>query len=291
MSLHSTIRILCWCALLSVLCVALDGCQSTPPAPLAQEVRFLLTFDDGPSAHTDDNSTLSVLEQLSENDVQKGIKGIFFVQTRNRNGGGTEIGKDVMRLTHSEGHMLGLHSADPSGHVGHTRMSLYRLNQSLVDGKSDIRHITGSNPEFVRPPGWVYNQETQELYRNQGLRMLLADVKARDGVIHVFNFSLRRRSHIRSELEEVRAAISEHQLPQVHGVVPVIVGFHDVNTFTASHFPEYLHILIEEAAKAGLKLAKKPFFDNTGELVNAARYRSTPVPAVARHDGPEAHLY
>ena len=267
---------------LGILIISLFGllgsCRSwsppAPPVPLAVKIRFLLTFDDGPSVRTDYNPTLSVLGQLSANDVQNGVKGIFFVQTRNSNGGGSEAGKNIMRQTYAQGHVLGLHSAEPSGHVRHTHMERAQLNQSLTNGKLDIKRITGSNPEFVRPPDWAFDAVTQELYQANGLKMLLSDVKARDGVIHVFNVSLRRRSHIRSELREVYEAISRYQLPQVHDVVPVIVSFHDVNTFTASHLSEYLHILVEEAANAGLPLAEKPFFDTTPELVEAARYRA-----------------
>ncbi|HSS46039.1 MAG TPA: polysaccharide deacetylase family protein [Burkholderiales bacterium] len=239
-------------------------------------MRFLITFDDGPSIRTDYNPTLAILEQLARNDVQNGIKGIFFVQTRNRNGGGTEAGKDIMRFTYAQGHVLGLHSAEPAGHVKHVRMGNEQLNQSLSNGIDDIRHITGSNPEFVRPPGFLFDAETQELYRSLGLKMLLSDVNARDGVIHVFNVSLRRRSHIRSELNRVYEAVVLRRLPVVHGVVPVMVTFHDVNTYTAWHFTEYLHILVEQAVNVGLPLAAKPFFDQTGEIVEAARYRAVP---------------
>ena len=256
------------------------GCQSlrptASPAPLAVKVRFLITFDDGPSIRTDYNPTLAILEQLARNDVQNGIKGIFFVQTRNSNGGGTEAGKDIMRFAYAQGHVLGLHSAEPAGHVKHVRMGSAQLNQSLSNGMDDIRQITGSNPEFVRPPGFLFDAETQELYRNLGVKMLLSDVNARDGVIHVFNVSLRRRSHIRSELNRVYAEGGLRQLPVVRGVVPVVVTFHDVNTYTAWHFTEYLHILMEQAVDVGLPLAAKPFFDQTAEMVEAARYRAVP---------------
>ena len=67
----------------------LTGCQSLSASEKAASVtpsakiRFLLTFDDGPSIQADDNPTLSILEQLAVNDVQPGIKAVFFVQTRN----------------------------------------------------------------------------------------------------------------------------------------------------------------------------------------------------------------
>lgn len=265
----------------AVLCF-LPGCQSLlqseepAPAPLSVKIRFLLTFDDGPSIRAEANPTLSILEQLAVNDVQPGIKAIFFVQTRNANGGGTEAGKAIMRRTHDAGHVLGLHSASPRGHVGHTRMGSNELNQSLQDGIADIRNITGHDPEFVRPPFWAFTPQTQSLYAANRLNMLLSDVKANDGVIHLFNISFRRRSHIYSELSAVRAAIERNELEQAGCCVPVVVTFHDVNTFTASHFSEYLHILMEEAVKVGLLFADKPFYDATVDIGHMAMQRTQP---------------
>ena len=272
----------------AVLCF-LPGCQSLLQseepvlAPLPVKIRFLLTFDDGPSIRAEANPTLSILEQLAVNDVQPGIKAIFFVQTRNANGGGTEAGKAIMRRTHDAGHVLGLHSASPRGHVGHIRMSSDELNQSLQDGIADIRNITGHDPELVRPPFWAFTPQTQSLYAANRLNMLLSDVKANDGVIHLFNISFRRRSHIHSELNAVRAAIERNELERAGCCVPVVVTFHDVNTFTASHFSEYLHILMEEAVKVGLLPADKPFYDATVDIGRMAMRRAQPPSMKARH--------
>lgn len=254
----------------------LAGCQSTPPVPLpplTQQFRFLLTFDDGPSTATD-NPSLAILTQLARNDIQPGIKGIFFVQTRNRNGGGSDIGRAVLRRIHAEGHVIGLHSADSRGHVSHLRMSVEQLHQTLVQGKEDIRAITGHAPELVRPPYLAYSDNTLALYEANGYKMLLSDVQARDGVIHFFNISFRRRSHLRAELQAVRRHASRGELPQVADSIPVIVTFHDVNPFTARRFGEYLRILVEEAADAGLPLAAKPFYDSAAILQQTAQHRA-----------------
>ena len=85
-------------------------------------VRFLMTFDDGPSAVPKDNPTQSILDQLANNAVQPNIKAVFFVQTRNRNGGGTAIGQALMRREHAEGDVIALHSGSPRGHINHTQM-------------------------------------------------------------------------------------------------------------------------------------------------------------------------
>lgn len=114
-----------WVTLLAALCCAPSLAEPLPP------IRFLLTFDDGPSIAASDNPTLSVLEQLAINDVQPDIKAVFFVQTRNANGGGTARGKRILRGTHLAGHVLGLHSASPEGHLSHTGMPLEKLRESL----------------------------------------------------------------------------------------------------------------------------------------------------------------
>lgn len=254
----------------------LTACQTTPPAPLPplqQQFRFLLTFDDGPSTATD-NPTLAILAQLANNDIQPGIKGIFFVQTRNRNGGGSETGRGVLRRIHAEGHVIGLHSADTRGHVSHLRMSMEQLHETLVLGKNDIHAITGQAPELVRPPYFAYSDNTLALYEANGYKMLLSDVQARDGVVYFFNISFRRRSHLRSELHAIRQRASRGELMQVADTIPVIVTFHDVNPFTARRFGEYLHILVEEAADAGLPLAAKPFYDSAAALQQTALYRA-----------------
>ncbi len=257
--------------------LSLSGCQSLPPAsPLPAKGRFLLTFDDGPSVATGFNPTLAILKQLETNDVQPGIKAIFFVQTRNRNGGGTPLGKEIMRLTYKQGHVLGLHSAAPAGHVGHMKMTPQELADTLRNGKSDIRAITGDDPIFVRPPYWRFNPQVRFVYTNNDLSMLLSDVKAHDGIIHVFNADFFRHNHILNDLRQVYSAIEQGKLPTVAGRIPIIVTFHDVNSFTAAHLTEYLHILVQAAAAAGLPLDDRPFYGETQELTEAAKQRAMP---------------
>src|SRR3989344_1904402 len=276
-----------WRAVVVVLLGVLTGCQSMStagemfPAPLPVKIRFLLTFDDGPSIQADDNPTLSILDQLAVNDVQPGIKAVFFVQTRNANGGGTEFGKAIMRQTYAAGHILGLHSASPRGHVAHIWMSGNELNQSLQDGIADIHDITGHDPSLVRPTFWAFTDQTRRIYEANHLNMLLSDVKAHDGVIRVFNVSFRRRGHFHSELRAVRLAIERGELRQTDCYVPVVVAFHDVNTFTAGKFTEYLHILLEEAVKVGLQPAEKPFYDAAQDVERVALLRTQPSAMIA----------
>ena len=84
-----------------------------PGPPLPAPVRFLITFDDGPSTWEPYNPTRVILDQLLDNPVQPEIKAIFFVQTRDRRAGGGPAGQALLRRANSEGHVLALHTATP----------------------------------------------------------------------------------------------------------------------------------------------------------------------------------
>ncbi len=252
-----------------------DDCRS---AAISGEARFLLTFDDGPAVTAGPSPTISVLELLSRNALQPGIKAIFFVQTRAPRHGGAEEGRRIMALEHDGEHILGIHSGSARGHVNHTAMRPEELQQSLRDGMGDIQSITGRPPLFVRPPFWRYNAETLSRYERNGLHMLLSDVKAYDGGSGLFHFnsefSSQRHGNMLSELQRVAVKIRQGEIPSVHGIYPVIVTFHDTNVFTASHLEEYLRILVEEAHRAGIPLGSKPFYDSQEEVETAALQRA-----------------
>ena len=242
--------------------------------PVTTPVRFLLTFDDGPSTWEPYNPTRAVLDQLQHNTVQPEVKAIFFVQTRDPRAGGGAAGQALLRRIHSEGHVLALHSGSARGHVSHTRLSPPELDQSLRDGIADIEAVSGEAPRLVRPPFWRFDERTLTAYRAQGLLMLLTDINARDGKIYGWNISLRRRSHFAAGLARVRRAIQEGRLQTIDGVVPVIVTFHDTNTFTASHMQEYLEILVDKAHEVGLPLAGLPFYNGAEQIQRVADLRA-----------------
>ena len=259
--------LLCGCAGPS-----LDAVRALPPN--AHPARFLLTFDDGPSTWQPYNPTRAILDALAANAVQPQIKAVFFLQTRDPRAGASDAGRALMRREHAEGHVLGVHSGSPRGHIDHRLLPDAELDRTLADAQADIAAITGRLPDLVRPPFWNFDARTLAAYRKRGLRMLLTDVSANDGVIYFWNISLRRRSHIRNSLAELRQKMASGALPVVDGVIPLVVTFHDTNTFTAHHMQEYLRILTEEAANVGLVLAPKPFYDDAAAIERAARVRA-----------------
>jgi peptidoglycan/xylan/chitin deacetylase (PgdA/CDA1 family) len=262
------------CALMAL--ILLSACVNAPrpePLPATAPIRFLLSFDDGPSASLEDNPTRSILDDLANNPVQPGIKALFFVQTRALDGGGSEQGHALLRREQREGHLLGFHTATP-GHANHRLMSTFELQQSLRNGVADLSAISGTPPRLVRPPFWNYDSRTFAAYREHGLQLLLTDLSANDGKTWGINGSLRRRSNLRDQLTHTAAQIHAGALPVVDGVIPVVVTFHDLNPYTARHMQEYLQILLDVAKDVGLATASKPFYDQRSALERAALKRT-----------------
>ncbi len=259
----------------------LCACQSVRPSlpnnPATNpRVKFLITFDDGPSARTGYNPTLAILNQLAVNDIQTNICAIFFIQTQHPRGASKPKGMDVLREIPRNGQLVGLHSVSPRGHVDHTKMPTNELVTLLADGKQLLKRVSGEEPVFVRPPYGVSNPVTRAIYRDLALNMLMADVPAHDGVIYGINSSPRRRSHMRKLLTAIRNRLVEK--PAGIEPYPIIISFHDVNPYTAHHMTDYLHIIVEEAAHAGLSFADKPFCGTPRESTAAALSRIIPPP-------------
>lgn len=257
----------------------LGGCASVAPPPLitSAPIRFLLSFDDGPSASLGVNPTRQILDVLAHNPLQPGIKALFFVQTRAPWAGGSEQGQALLQRQQQSGHLLGFHTAT-SGHANHRLLSPDALQQSLRAGVADLSAISGTPPRLVRPPFWNYNARTFAAYQEHGLRLLLTDLSANDGKTWGINGSLRRRSSLRAQLAEVAVQIQADALPVVDGVIPVVVTFHDLNPYTARHMQEYLQILLDVARDVGLATSSKPFYDQRERLERAALARTLADP-------------
>jgi peptidoglycan/xylan/chitin deacetylase (PgdA/CDA1 family) len=246
--------------------------DNTEPAPVASiaPIRFLLTFDDGPSAAADDsNPTVRVLGTLAHNAVQDDIKAVFFTQTRHWRGGGTDAGRALIRREHALGHVVALHSATAT-HANHRFMDAAELDDTLQRGVDDLRALTGADPVLVRPPFWAYDAATLDSYHRHGLAMLLTDLNANDGKIWGVNFSWHKRSNMLAMLAETKKRWSAGAMHSVDGVTPVVVTFHDVNSYTARHLDEYLTILLDVARELEIPVARKPFYDEHDALERAA---------------------
>jgi len=248
-------------------CSVLSDTQ-TAPAP----IRFLLTFDDGPSGAKKRNSTKKVLDTLAKNPIQPGIKAIFFIQTRAIRGGGTEVGQSLMQREHEEGHLLAFHTATPR-HSNHRGLSPDEFQLSLKNGVEDLTAVVGVAPRLVRPPFWNYDSRTLDDYHRHGLQMLLTDLSANDGVIWGVNWSWHKRSNLLKQLTAAREKWRRGNLPVVDGETPIVVTFHDVNSYTARNIEVYLKILLQVADELDMPLATKAFYDDRNQLERAAAAR------------------
>ena len=268
------------CFLLLIL-GGLFSCRSIHPTlpnnPATNpKVKFLLTFDDGPSARKTRNPTLSILDQLATNEVQSPVCAIFFIQTQHRRGVAKPKGMDVLQEIPRRGQLVGLHSVSPRGHVDHTTIPTNQLTSLLLDGKQLLNRVSGEDPLFVRPPYGVTNPITRAIYHELHLNLLMADITAHDGIIYGYKASLRRRINIRNGLTSIRNQLVKN--PDRLTPYPIILAFHDVNPYTARHLTEYLHIIMEEATRAGLSFPDRPFYDNPSEASAAALQRLIPPP-------------
>ncbi|MES2674753.1 MAG: polysaccharide deacetylase family protein [Pseudomonadota bacterium] len=239
------------------------------PAP----IRFLITFDDGPSGSNKRNPTELILDVLAQNTVQPGIKAIFFVETRATTRGATEIGQLLMHRQQAEGHLLAFHTSTPS-HSNHRLMAPEHLELSLEDGINDLRAVSGIAPQLVRPPFWNYDARTLASYNRHGLQMLLTDLSANDGVIWGMNWNWRKRDDLLQHLRATKAQWTRGKMPSIDGITPIVVTFHDINRRTARHLEAYLKMLLNIAQELDMPVAAKPFYDNRAELENAALVRS-----------------
>ena len=249
----------------ALLCCAAPAAVAGAPPP----IRFLLSFDDGPSGAGDPNPTARILDVLAHNTAQPGIKAIFFTQTHSANGGDSAIGRGLLRREHEEGHVLAFHTATP-GHANHRYLGAQELELSLSRGAADLQAISGVAPSLVRPPFWNYDAATLSAYQRHGMRMLLTDLSANDGKIWGVNFSWHKRSNMLDGLARLKPRWRAGAMPVVDGSVPVVVTFHDVNSYTARHIEEYLLILLDVARELEMPLAPAPFYDERGALEKAA---------------------
>lgn len=267
---------------LFALVLSLVGCIGAPIALTPQTeqrlqtqapIRFLLTFDDGPSASGYNNPSRSVVADLANNPILPGIKAVFFLQTEAARSGGSSRGRKTMEREYAGGHILAFHTAT-GFHTNHRWLNNAELESTLAQGAADIAAITGKPPLLVRPPFWNYDRRTFAAYQRHGMHVLLTDLSANDGKIWGFNGSPRRRANLNRQLSVVRERIALGELPTVDGVIPVVVTFHDINRYTARHMQEYLQILLDSAQITGVKTAAQPFYTDRDGLERAALARS-----------------
>jgi peptidoglycan/xylan/chitin deacetylase (PgdA/CDA1 family) len=239
-----------------------------------ERARFLLSFDDGPSTREVNNPSETILDVLAENPIQNGIKAVFFTQTRLDSGSHAEHTRRILQREADEGHLLAIHSGVLKSHSDHRGLKNTELEEFLSGSKSALQRITGLNPLLIRPSFWAFNERTLAMYAKYDLHMLLTDVSVSDGKSWGYRANPRRRSVLRMQLKAVHQRIADGLIPAVDGLLPIVVAFHDTNTWTAEHMTEYLQLLVTAAGEAGIILDEQPFYTQRDQLSEAGVQRS-----------------
>ncbi|MDR0904357.1 MAG: polysaccharide deacetylase [Ruminococcus sp.] len=127
-----------------------------------------LTFDDGPSEHTDD--ILHILENY-------GIKATFFFC-----GGTSEEDRQTMKRAADEGHTIAIHS------LSHNYTEVYASVESFLEDFNNtyqnVYEATGVKPQIFRFPGGSINNYNRFVYKE-----IIAEMTRRGFVYYDWNVS------------------------------------------------------------------------------------------------------
>ena len=118
---------------------------STQSPFAAQPLQVALTFDDGPHQ----TCTPALLDGLK----QRGVKATFFLMGENI------AGKEALvQRMQEEGHLIGNHSYR---HIQMTKEGAEQACAEIKQTEEIIRSITGSRPEYLRPPYGAWNEQLE----------------------------------------------------------------------------------------------------------------------------------
>lgn len=129
-----------------------DGSSQTPASPDPNKPMLALTFDDGPSAHTD---------RLLDTFAQHGGKGTFFVLGNLID----ERPETVKRIT-DEGHEIGGHSWN---HRQFTKLGEEEVLDQIMGTRAKIYEVTGVDTPLLRPPYGSYNDQIKATAEELGV--------------------------------------------------------------------------------------------------------------------------
>jgi peptidoglycan-N-acetylglucosamine deacetylase len=128
--------------------------QIVPIQPEGNKKVVLLTFDDGPKDQKLIETMLDVLDKHQ-------AKAIFFV-----NGYRVKQNPELLKLIHERGQIIGNHSWD---HIDLKKESAEKIQQQLGDVQSIVKELTGSSPQFFRPPFGSGNEAVKEYAAASGM--------------------------------------------------------------------------------------------------------------------------
>jgi peptidoglycan/xylan/chitin deacetylase (PgdA/CDA1 family) len=286
-------------------------------------VRVLLTFDDGPDGDEDfsDNSTLQILNKLKNNSIQPGIKAVFFTLTHGPQWGGSTRGVTLLQQEKSEGHVVAIHAggigcpkkwhainalhpdrvccpAYPVGKKGipqaaGTPMGRSALESDMVAGIRRLKNLFGKdyNPQFVRPPTYIHNEDCfgaynsdivkKELAGSEGLKLALTDVTGDYGGPWVWPW-------IKGKVRD------ETQIALNNGITDIVVTWHDSNNTTADILEKLISTIRNVVENNGYtckfvdsEAEARDILKRRSDLGNWSNPRASEMKVPARCAGPE----
>lgn len=129
----------------------------------ASKPMIALTFDDGPSAHT---------QRLLDIFKEYGGKGTFFVI-----GNTLDSRENTLKKIANEGHEIGNHSWN---HRQFTNIAIDEVKDQIMMTRAKIFDITGVDCTIVRPPYGACNDEIRALGKEIGVSFVNWSVDTRD---------------------------------------------------------------------------------------------------------------
>lgn len=129
--------------------------QGTTRPVDSKKPMIALTFDDGPSAHTD--RLLNIFKKY-------GGKGTFFVV-----GNMIDKRQSTLKRIATEGHEIGSHTWD---HKQLTTLTEKELTDQVMKTKAKIYDVTGVTVNIVRPPYGAYNDSVKATAKKLGVALI-----------------------------------------------------------------------------------------------------------------------
>lgn len=222
---------------------AFDHDNSTVVIEYNNDVKVILTFDDGPDTRSGAvNGTRKVLNVLEDHD----INAVFFIQSHARSNSGNyfrgmekTVGIPLVERMHDEGHIVAAHTGmdGKRAHAWanrHTRReALGELGKDLDRSKEYIHDRTDAYPRYVRPPFGHYNQAVVKRYASRDLNMILWDIDSRDTTRGYDSADIKK--HLQNKVEEY----------VIQGKQSLVILFHDIDyhTYSGDNLHAYITVI------------------------------------------------
>lgn len=126
-----------------------------------------LTFDDGPFQYT--QRAMDLLRDGGN------MKATFFVNGQNRDS--VLNRRPAIERMLRENHQIGHHTWS---HPFLTQVSNAEVRKQMIDLENTLFDMTGRFPTYMRPPYFDYNQNTLNIMRDLGYKVIIADIDTKD---------------------------------------------------------------------------------------------------------------